>query len=428
MNRLAIEGLLKWKNTPNHKPLIIKGARQVGKTWLMKEFGQKYYKNFVYINFEDDEFINNIFEQDFDIDRIIETINIRNKVKIDTETLLIFDEIQSAPKGVTALKYFQEKAPEYDIISAGSLLGVGIHPNASFPVGKVDFLELYPMNFCEFLDALGENDLLNLIINKKYDLISSVKDKFEILLKKYYYVGGMPEAVKIFIETQDFEYVRKIQNNILETYDKDFSKHAPIKEVPRIRLIWKSIIAQLSKENKKFIYGFLKKGARAKDFELALEWLKDAGLIYKVNRIKSAHLPLSAYEDFSAFKIFMLDIGLTIAMCKLPSEIIIDGDKLFQDYKGALTEQYVLQQINFFNDTDIFYWSNESNTSEIDFIIQQRGKIIPIEVKASENLQSKSLYAFIKKNPELHGIRFSMSLYREQDWLTNIPLYCVDNF
>lgn len=426
MKREALKQLYKWKENPDRKPLIIRGARQVGKTWLMKEFASEAYPQYAYINFEDNEIAKNIFQKDFDIDRILLALQLVTNITITTDTLIIFDEIQEAPRGITSLKYFQEKAPQYHVIAAGSLLGVAMHKNESFPVGKVDFMDLYPLSFLEYLDALGEQNFVKLLLQKDWEMTVLFHSKLQEYLRQYFYIGGMPEVVLSFITNKDFSKVRQLQQNILESYDRDFSKHAPITDVPRIRMVWKSIPSQLSKENRKFIYGSLKEGARAKDFELAIEWLKDAGLIYKVNRTKKGELPLTAYEDLSAFKLFVVDTGLLCAMSNLPPKVLLDGNTLFTDYKGALTEQYVLQQLKCIKDLSIYYWSAENSRGEIDFLLQYEAEVIPAEVKAEENLQSKSLRTFIDKHPQLHGVRFSMSNYREQDWITNYPLYAVE--
>lgn len=426
MKREALKQLYKWKENPDRKPLIIRGARQVGKTWLMKEFASEAYPQYAYINFEDNEIAKNIFQKDFDIERILLALQLVTNITISTDTLIIFDEIQEAPRGITSLKYFQEKAPQYHVIAAGSLLGVAMHKNESFPVGKVDFMDLYPLSFLEYLDALGEQNFVKLLLQKDWEMTVLFHSKLQEYLRQYFYIGGMPEVVLSFITNKDFSKVRQLQQNILESYDRDFSKHAPITDVPRIRMVWKSIPSQLSKENRKFIYGSLKEGARAKDFELAIEWLKDAGLIYKVNRTKKGELPLTAYEDLSAFKLFVVDTGLLCAMSNLPPKVLLDGNTLFTDYKGALTEQYVLQQLKCIKDLSIYYWSAENSRGEIDFLLQYEAEVIPVEVKAEENLQSKSLRTFIDKHPQLHGIRFSMSNYREQDWITNYPLYAVE--
>lgn len=424
MERTAISELYEWKKHPDRKPLIVRGARQVGKTWLILDFAGKAYNKYVYVNFEEDDVLNHVFENDFDIERIINTISIRKDTDVDTDTLLIFDEIQAAPRGVTSLKYFCEKACQYNVIAAGSLLGIAMHQADSFPVGKVDFVDLAPLSFHEFLLAMGEKRIASLLEKRDWNMVAMVKDKLTTLLKTYYYVGGMPEAVDSYRRRSDFAEVRRIQNNILDTYNNDFSKHAPISEVPRIRMVWNSIASQLAKENKKFIYGMLREGARAKDFEVAIEWLRDAGLIYKVSRTKSGELPLNAFEDFSIFKIYLLDVGLLSAINKLTADTLIAGNEIFSTYKGAITEQYFFQQIRDKVDF-VYYWSAENSRGEIDFIVQKEGKVIPIEVKAEENLRAKSLAAFVAKYPGLHALRFSMSDYREQNWMTNIPLYAA---
>ena len=425
MKRDAIKYLYEWKSRANHKPMIVRGARQVGKTWLMRAFAEEAYDRYVYVNFEDNELIRNVFERDFDIERIILALQVAIGEVIDKDTLLIFDEIQEAPKGLTALKYFYEKAPEYSILAAGSLLGISMHEAVSFPVGKVEFMDLYPLSFREFLNALGQSQLVTVLEKEDWELISLFHNKLVEYLKIYYFVGGMPGVVMEYLDTKDFNRVRVVQQEILNAYDNDFSKHAPNKEVPRLRMVWRSVLVQLAKENKKFIYGMLKEGARAKEFEIALEWLQDAGVLYKVNRTKAGKMPLSAYEDFAAFKVFILDVGLLSAMGKLTSQIILDGDVIFEEFKGALTEQYVFQQLKMHKDIDIYYWSADNSSGEIDFIVQKEGVITPIEVKSSENLQSKSLSAFIKRHPELKGLRFSMSEYKDQEWMKNKPLYSI---
>ena len=425
MKREAISKLFEWKNSKDRKPLIMLGARQVGKTWLMQEFASEAYKNSVYVNFENNDILKELFVKDFDIQRIIGAIQWSTGITVDENTLIILDEIQEAPRGITALKYFAEDAPQYNVIAAGSLLGIAMHRNDSFPVGKVEFMYLYPLSFFEFLDAVGEGRIVELLRSKDWEMITAFRSKFEERLCQYYFVGGMPAVVSAFVEDGNAEKVRTVQKNILDAYERDFSKHAPAIEVPRIRMVWNSIPAQLAKENKKFIYGAVKEGARAKDFELSIEWLKDAGLIHKVNRCKKALLPLKAYEDFSAFKIFMSDIGLMAAMSEVPAQSILDENTLFSDFKGALTEQYVLQQLKTDPSLSVYYWSSDNSRGEIDFLLQKESQIIPIEVKAKENLQAKSLRAFVEKNPGLKGVRFSMSPYREQDWLVNYPLYSV---
>lgn len=425
MRRDAMQQLYDWKEKTTRKPLIVRGARQVGKTWLMKEFASSAYRQFAYINFEDNEVMKDVFQKDFDVERILMAIQLVTGIVVDTETLIIFDEIQEAPRGLTALKYFQEKAPQYHVVAAGSLLGIAMHSNDSFPVGKVDFMDLYPLSFSEFLEAVGQEAFARLLAKKDWGLIAAFRSKLIDLLKQYYYVGGMPEVVNAFINHKDYAEVRQLQQTILDSYDRDFSKHAPIAEVPRIRMIWRSVPAQLAKENKKFIYGVVKEGARAKDFELAIEWLIDAGLIYKVSRVKKAGIPLSAYEDFSAFKLFLLDTGLMGAMSGLPPQALLEGNVLFSEYKGAITEQYVLQQLKSVKGLSIYYWSSDTSRGELDFLLQKDVSVIPVEVKAEENLQSKSLRFFVEKNAGLHGVRFSMSDYRKQEWMINYPLYSV---
>ena len=424
MERIAYQNLLDWKKSKNRKPLIIKGARQVGKTWLMKYFGKNEYKNVVYINFEDKKQLQSLFVNDFDIERIFLALSIETGVDAEpNNTLIIFDEIQEAERGVTSLKYFQEQASEYHIIAAGSYLGISLHQNNSFPVGKVDFLDLKPLSFNEFLLANKEDKLLKLLDTAQWDLIKVFKTKYIELLKQYYFIGGMPEVVVNFIKHNDFEEARRLQKNILLSYEYDFSKHAPIQIIPRIKMIWNSIPAQLSKENKKFIFGLVKKGSRAKDYELALEWLRGSGLINKTNRISKPSLPLSAYVDSSAFKVFILDVGLLGALSKLDYHTIIEGNRIFEEFKGALTEQYVFQQLE--ND-NLYYWSAERSNGEIDFILQKENTVIPIEVKAEENLKAKSLKYFCEKYKKKNAIRISMSDYRKETWLTNIPLYATN--
>jgi len=426
MKRNEISFLTAWKRSPNRKPLIVRGARQVGKTWLMKELGRREYQKCAYVNFESNARLKTVFTQDFDIRRIIQAIQIETEVIIEADnTLIVLDEIQEAPGALTSLKYFQENAPEYHVISAGSLLGVALNSHYSFPVGKVDFLSLHPLSFAEFMDALNENQLLDLLGNRDWPLIKTFKSRFIGLLRQYYYVGGMPEAVLSFSENQDFKEVRNIQKRILAAYEQDFSKHAPNGIVPRIRMLWNSVPAQLGKENKKFIYGIIKEGARAKDYELAMSWLIDCGLIHKINRVTKPALPLKAYEDFNAFKLFLVDVGLLGAMVDLDVKTLLEGSAIFEEFKGALTEQYILQQLVTQRDLATYYWSAENARAEIDFVIQVSGKIVPIEVKAEENLQSKSLKAYFQKYSPQTAIRTSMSDFRKEEWMTNLPLYAI---
>lgn len=426
MERQAMQYLNNWKDKKNRKPIIIKGARQVGKTWLMREFGKINFKQTAYVNFESSSFLKNLFVENFNIKRIISAIEIETGLTINArDTLIILDEIQEADGGITALKYFYENAPDYYIVAAGSLLGISLHKHTSFPVGKVDFIDLYPLNFEEFLLARGEQQLLTLISTKDWELVKQFKLKYINLLRQYYYVGGMPEAVLYFSETEDYHEVRQIQNRILTSYEQDFSKHAPTEIVPRIRMLWNAIPAQLAKENRKFIYSAVKKGSRAKDFELALSWLSDCGLVHKVNRISKPGIPLKAYEDFNAFKLFTVDVGLLAAMGNISAKTLLNGNVIFEEFKGALTEQYVLQQLKTMEEMAIYYWSSEKSSGEIDFILQLGGNIFPVEVKSEENLQAKSLKAFYQKYPNTIAVRTSMSDYRKEDWITNIPLYSI---
>ena len=429
MQRELLQFLVKWKTKDDRKPLIIRGARQVGKTWLMKEFGKTHYKNVAYVNFETALSLHHIFESGFDIERLIMALKIETGADIiPGETLIILDEIQECEAAITSLKYFQENANQYHIVAAGSLLGVASNKNRSFPVGKVDFLDLHPLNFSEFLLAVNEPQLLTLLQKKDWGLITAFKSKYIDLLKQYYYVGGMPEVVLTFINQKDFKKVREKQLNILTSYEQDFSKHAPNEIVPRIRLVWQSLPSQLAKENRKFIYGNLKKGARAREFELAIEWLINAGIFHKVNRCNKPGMPLIAYTVLSDFKLFLLDVGLLAAMGNLDMHTLISQQSLIEEFKGALTEQYVLQQLKSIDQLPIYYWSAEKATAEIDFLIQYQNRIIPIEVKASENLKAKSLKAYHQKfNPEI-SIRTSLSDYREEDWLVNLPLYACWTF
>lgn len=426
MYRDAIEKLEKWKNRKNRKPLIVRGARQVGKTWLMREFGRKNYEKCAYISMDENERMENVFRDVFDIDRILLALEIEAGFKITPEdTLIIFDEVQEIPRALKALKYFCEQAPQYHIMAAGSLLGIALHEGTSFPVGKVDFLDLYPMTFREFLLACGQERFVQLMEQHDYAMMGNFRTELIDYLKYYYYVGGMPEAVQEYVQEKDFRAVREVQNKLLTAYENDLSKHAPAEMVTKIRMLWNSIPTQLAKENKKFVYGLVREGARAREYEVAITWLMDVGLVYKVERIKKPDFPLRAYQDFSAFKLFVLDVGLLGAMSRLNAKVILEGDRMFEEFKGALTEQYVLQQLIVHEENDIFYWSAEKGTGELDFLIQMDDKIVPIEVKAEENLQAKSLRSFVQKYDMKYAVRTSMSDYREQDWMVNYPLYDV---
>lgn len=428
MQRYALKHLIDWKNKKNHKPLVIQGARQVGKTWLMQEFGEKYYEQVAYINFDVDVKSREIFDIDYDTERLIMDIGLATKTKINAEnTLIIFDEIQECPRALTSLKYFRENAPQYDIIVAGSLLGVACHEGTGFPVGKVSFMNLFPLSFEEFLLAMGEERFVELLNKKDFKTIKLFNNKYEKLLKQYCYVGGMPEIVQDFVENKDFESVRNLQKEILSAYEEDFTKHITTNTVAKIRLLWKSIPAQLSKENKKFIYGAAKEGARARDFEAALSWLINSGLVYRVNKITKPDLPITAYEDFNSFKLFVLDVGLLGAMTDLQADTIIDGNRIFEEFKGAIAEQYVLQQFKTIKDLPVFYWSNETSRAEIDFVIQIKSDVVPVEVKAERNLQAKSLKVYMEKFKPNYAIRTSMADYKKTDNLIDLPLYALEN-
>ncbi|MDR2119122.1 MAG: ATP-binding protein [Tannerellaceae bacterium] len=426
MYRDAITQLNNWKEDKFRKPLILRGARQVGKTWLLQEFGRTAYAKCVYVNFEETPALQNIFTADFDIGRIITVLQIHSGVTVTAEnTLIVFDEIQSAERGVTSLKYFCEKSPQYHLVAAGSLLGMGLHSRVSFPVGKVDFMDLRPLSFHEFLLSLNESDLANALKAKDWHVISIFKEKLKEYLRYYLYVGGMPEVVDAFVQTRDWQLVRRIQNRILHSYEGDFSKHAPRETVPRIRMVWQSIPLQLAKENKKFVYGAIKDGARAKDFELAIQWLVDCGLLLKSHRVSKPGMPLAAYLDLAVFKLFLHDVGLLGAMAGLHVRTVIEGNDIFTEFKGALTEQYVMQQLRLKSERLVAYWTNERSTSEVDFVIQEDGDVIPIEVKAGENLKARSFKLFCEKYKPAKAIRTSLSDYHEESWMTNLPLYAI---
>ena len=427
MYRIAIEKLYQWKESKRRKPLIIEGARQVGKTWLMKEFGEKAYQDTIYINFDSNSRMSELFSEDLNVDRLIMGIELYAGKKIDPDhTLLIFDEVQEVPKALSSLKYFYENAPQYHIVCAGSLLGIALHGGTSFPVGKVDFLNLYPLSFKEFLMATTGERFAELLENQDYQMVNAFKQTFIDALKQYYFVGGMPEAVESFVEEKDFNEVREIQKRILSAYEQDFSKHAPIEIVPKIRMVWNSIPSQLAKENKKFIYGLVREGGLAKEYETAIMWLCDCGLIHKVSRVNAAGLPLKAYEDLKAFKMFLVDVGLLGCMTGLRQRTLLDGNELFTKFKGALTEQYVCQQLKTIQDLDIYYYTNDRGSCEVDFVVDTGEEIVPLEVKAEVNLKAKSLKNYHEKyNPSI-SIRTSMADYKKEDWIVNLPLYAIE--
>lgn len=429
MYRYAIENLMQWKEKKNRKPLIIEGARQVGKTWLMKEFGRQTYQNTVYINFDSDSAMKELFSRNMDVKRLILGLEIYSGLKINPDTtLIIFDEIQEAPFALSGLKYFFEDAPEYQIVCAGSLLGIALHEGTSFPVGKVDFLKLYPLSYMEFLLAMGEKQLADLLKTGDYALIEGFRELYTEYLKQYFFVGGMPEAVLNFSIEKDFNEVRQIQKRILDAYEQDFSKHAPVDTVPKIRTVWNSIPSQLAKENKKFLYGLVREGARAKDYEAAIMWLSDCGLVHKVSRVNKPGLPLKAYEDLKAFKLYLLDIGLLGCMTGIRALAILEKNKLFVEFKGLMTEQYVLQQLITKENLSVYYYTNDRGNCEVDFLVDTGEKVIPVEVKAEVNLMAKSLKTYCGKYEPETAVRTSLSDYKKESWLTNLPLYAIDNF
>ncbi|HJB33284.1 MAG TPA: ATP-binding protein [Candidatus Blautia merdipullorum] len=427
MYRIAIEKLYRWKESRRRKPLIIQGARQVGKTWLMKEFGRSAYRDMVYINFDSNSRMAELFASDLNTDRLIMGIELYAGKKIDPDsTLLIFDEVQEVPRAFSSLKYFYENAPQYHIICAGSLLGIALHEGTSFPVGKVDFLELYPLSFREFLMAVTGIQFAKLLDSQDYKMITSFKQTYIEALKQYYFIGGMPEAVENFTEERDFYEVREVQKRILEAYEQDFSKYAPLEIVPKIRMVWNSIPSQLAKENKKFLYGLVREGGRAKEYETAIMWLCDCGLVYKIERVKGGGIPLKAYVDQKAFKLFVVDVGLLGCMTGLSPKILLDGNDLFTEFKGALTEQYVCQQLKTLENLSIYYYTNDRGSCEVDFVVDTGERTVPVEVKAEVNLKAKSLKTYYEKyQPEI-SIRTSMADYRPEEWLMNLPLYAIE--
>ena len=429
MKRNVIQQLKEWKESPLRKPLILVGARQVGKTYILKEFGKQEYDNVAYINCDNNAEVRNLFADNYDMKRVVMVIGaITKQTIVPGKTLIILDEIQELRHGLSALKYFCEDAPEYHVAVAGSLLGVAMHQGESAPVGKVDIIRLCPMSFEEYLLAKGEDGTLAILKQRDWKTIGMLHERLTLLLREYYFVGGMPEAVKTFLLTNSANAVRKVQDNILFIYRSDMSKHVSPTDATRISMVWQSIPAQLAKENKRFVYGAVKEGARAKDFEMAIQWLVDAGLVHRVHRVREAGMPLKFYEDLNAFKLFLLDVGLLGALSQMePSQMLI-SNTMMTESKGAFTENYVLCQLLCTSDTYVYYYSREDSRLEVDFMAQHAGHIVPIEVKAEENLRSKSLKTFMEKRTNLKAVRFSMSPYCDQQWMENIPLYAVEEF
>ena len=431
MKRFVLNELIKWKESKYRKPLILKGERQIGKTYILKQFGQENYDGVAYFNFDHDEDLYNLFNNTKNPKRILEQLAfIYGRAIIPGKTLIIFDEIQECPNALNSLKYFQEEANEYHIACAGSLLGIRLS-HTSFPVGKVDFLNMYPMTFSEFLIADNCENLVDYL--KSLNEVEPIPDIFfnqlEEKLKAYFIIGGMPEAVNVWVNEKDIELVNKVQENILKAYESDFSKHTENSEANKISLIWNSIPSQLSKENKKFLYQTIKEGARAREYENALNWLNDANLIYKIYNVKKPNIPLIAYNDLSSFKIYMNDVGLLRRMSNLNSRIVVEGNKLFEEFKGALTENYILNVLCYIFDNVPNYFTFDRH--EIDFLIQHKNKVIPIEVKSGNSTNNASLSRYnVKFNNEL-SIRFSMNNLKKDDKILNIPLFLaeyIDNF
>lgn len=428
MYREAIKKLIEWKDSTKRKPLIVNGARQVGKTWLLKEFGKQYYEKVAYVNMDNNARMKELFT-DFNIEKLIQGLKIESGVNIEpNNTLIILDEVQEVPNAISSLKYFNENANEYHIIVAGSLLGIVLHEGVSFPVGKVDFLNMYPLSFKEYLIAIEKEEFAKIIENKNEEMLKVFSEEIKRYLREYYYVGGMPEVVNDFSINKDYNSVREIQNTILKDYENDFSKHIEVKEIQRVIEIWNNFNTQLAKENKKFVFGAIKPSARASEYENAINWLISSGLLYKVNRVNDCKIPLKGYVDYSAFKLYFLDVGLLSAKNNLDAKTLIEGNKIFTEYKGSLTEQYVLQEIKANYNIDLFYWTSSSYQAEVDFLIQYKNFVIPIEVKSELNLQAKSLKSFIEKFDNEINVRTSMADYKKDGKITNIPLYAIGNF
>lgn len=423
MKRELYKALIEWKKSINRKPLIMNGARQVGKTFLLVEFAKREYDKVAFFSLDRQKQAREVFEEGGGVDKMLRGLSAIAQVDITpNDTLVILDEIQDCPQALESLKYFCEDAPEIHVAVAGSLLGISLHDAVSFPVGKVDMLRLYPMSFEEFLIALGRERIVEELRNGEWDVINVLSTELTDLLRQYYYVGGMPSAVLAYVQNLGLNEVRKRQKSILEDYSRDFSKHAPLSQVPRIQMVWGSIPSQLAKDNKKFIYGAVKKSARASEFEVAIQWLVDAGLVYKISRTNAVKMPLKFYEDISSFKLFLLDVGLMGAMVDAPASSVLVGDGIFSEYKGAFTELFVCSQMMSAG-VPCYYHSVDNSTIELDFVVQMGSRVYPVEVKAEENVHAKSLKTFISKNADLTAIRLSMKKYIKQDWLECIPLY-----
>lgn len=426
MQRTLMDELVAWKDSERRKPLILNGARQVGKTWLLKEFGRLHFEDVAYVSLDGDALARSFFDSGFDISRIVASLSLELNMDIEPgKTFIILDEVQACPKAITSLKYFCENAPEYAVAAAGSLLGISATEGSGFPVGKVNILDLRPLSFTEFLKATGNEGFAGLIASGETTMINSFSGRIIGLLKQYYVVGGMPEAVNAFVADKDVRVVRAVQQEILDGYVNDFAKHIPSRLLARTMLAWESIPRHLAHENRRFVFGQVRRGSRAADFEESLVWLEQAGLIHKVRRASKPGIPLSAYCDTGGFKVFMVDLGLLGAMNGLPPEAVISGNRVFTEFKGALTEQYVCQQLVSEFGLTPYYWSAANSSGEIDFLVQDGDGVFAIEVKAEENLRAKSLRAFKAAHPEVAAVRFSLSGFREQEWMRNVPLYAL---
>lgn len=425
LKRELMVELESWKASDKRKPLVLKGARQVGKTVLLQEFGRTCFSHMVYLNFDKDRKLASYFTDTIDVPTIISALSILFNTEITTDTLIFFDEIQECPRALASLKYFCEDAPEYPVVAAGSLLGIALHPGTSYPVGKVQELELFPMTFLEFMEATGNERYATLARSGDIAMISTFHETFIQMLRYYYYVGGMPEAVAEYVSSRNYQTVRRIQETILSNYRDDMSKHAPVTAVSRIHDLWDSVPVQLGKENKRFIFGHIRDGVRARDYEVALQWVLDCALAYKVCRVTKPALPLAAYSDKGIFKLYLGDVGLLGAASDLDAVTLLEGDAMFVEFKGALTEQYVHQQLVSACGYRSFYWANESSTNEVDFLFQAQGKVVPLEVKAETNLKAKSFRHFYDKYSPSLAIRSSLRPYHSESWMVNIPLYLI---
>ena len=428
MERFLMDDLVGWKNSVRRKPLVLNGARQVGKTWLLMEFGARHFESVAYVNLDNNLGLASQFDVGYDLPRILLMIQAESGQRvIPGKTLVVLDEVQECPKALTSLKYFCENAPELAVAAAGSLLGITFHEGTGYPVGKVDMLDLHPLSFREFLDATGNPMLREVVDSGDKQLLGSLVAKFRELLKQYYFVGGMPEAVATFVESADLSAVRAVQEGVLFGYERDILKHLGAAGAERALSAWRSLPAHLGQENKKFVFGHIGEGARARDYRSAITWLTQAGIATRVPRVSKPGVPLSAYADESAFKLFSLDVGLLCALSRLDASSIVDGNALFTEFRGALTEQYVCQQLVSDCNLSPCYWSAENSRGEVDFLVQRGGRVYPIEVKAEENLRSKSLRAFSGRYPGTVPRRFSLSGFCDQGWMRNVPLYAIGN-